>query len=154
MTEDLYGPTSLRRNDTILLRESKINSKFARLQEGSSEQFIIMGDSAYKKNTHLTSYHAKRTMIRDYIKWNKSMKHVLISIEWNYGTCASLFSYIRRPEKFKVLGSERVSKIYTVATLFRNFHVALYGCQTSKYFDLPIPENMLSHYINQTNFTS
>ena len=152
MTEDLYGPTSLRRNDTILLRESNINSRFASLQQGHEEQYIIMGDSAYKKNTHITSYHSKNSMIQDYIKWNKAMKHVRISIEWNYGTCASLFSYIRRPEKMKLLASERVSKIYTVAILFKNFHVCLYGCQTSKYFDMPIPDNMLENYINQTIF--
>ena len=151
MTEDLYGPTSLRRNDTILLRDSDINNKFARLQTGATDQYVIMGDSAYKRNSHLTSYRQKSDDAKNYVKWNKAMKHVRISIEWNYGTTASLFSYVRRPEKFKILGSEKTSKIYTVATLFRNFHVALYGSQTSKYFDLPMPPNLLSHYIKQTD---
>ena len=150
MTEDLYGPTSLRRNDTILLRESEINDRFASLQAGNPEQFIMMGDSAYKRNSHLTSYKQKGDNVSDYVKWNKSMKHVRISVEWNYGTTASLFSYVRRPEKMKILGSDKTSKIYTVATLFKNFHAALYGCQTSKYFDLPMPRDMLSHYVNQT----
>ena len=88
------------------------------MQKESDEQFFIKGDSAY-----LTSYHSKDELIRDYVKWNKLMKHTRISIELNYGTCASLVAYLRKPEKFKVLGSERVSKIYTVAML--------YGCQSS-----------------------
>ena len=37
-----------------------------------------------------------------------------------------------------------------IATLFKNFHVALYECQSSKYFRLAIQDDMLEHYNNQT----
>lgn len=91
-------------------------------------------------------------MIDNYIKWNKSMKHVRISIEWNYGVTGTLFKFTRNKDKFKILDNSRVSKIYTVATLFRNFHIMFYGGQTSKYFKLEIPYNMIVNYLNQIDF--
>ena len=80
------------------------------------------------------------------------MKHARISMEWNYMVTGSLFKYVKCVNKLKILANARVVKIYTVATLFKNFYVALYGCQSSKYFRLAILENMLEHYINQTDF--
>jgi len=81
------------------------------------------------------------------------MKHVRISIEWNYGVTSSLFKYVANPRKLKLLKcANRVSKIYTVATIFRNFWVAVNGCQSSKYFNLVMPENMLVNYIHQRDF--
>ena len=81
--------------------------------------------------------------------WNAAMKRVRISIEWNYGYTATLFKYIQNHSKLKVMQSKNVAKVYTVATLFRNFHVAAYGGQTSNYFDLTT--NFLAAYINQTD---
>jgi len=34
-------------------------------------------------------------MEREAVQWKKSMKHVRISIEWNYGVTGSQFLYIR-----------------------------------------------------------
>ena len=85
--------------------------------------------------------------------WNNAMKRVRISIEWDYGFTASLFKYICTESKLKLLkDSEKVSKVYTVATLLRNFYIALYGCQTSNYFNFDIPNDMLDKYINQSDF--
>ncbi len=148
----MYGPTSVRRNDLALLRQSRINARFAEEQLNEVNQYIIMGDSAYNKDSHLTSYHKLNHMIENYIKWNKAMKHVRISIEWNYGITGTLYKYTRSKNKFKIFNSSRVSKIYTVATLFRNFHIMCYGGQTSKYFQLEIPQGMLVNYIHQIDF--
>ena len=52
----------------------------------------------------------------------------------------------------KVLESSTVSKVYIVATLLRNCHVALYGSQSSNYFNLVLPEDMLEKYLSQTDF--
>ena len=149
-TVDMFVPTSLRRNDLTLLRLSNINDRQAELQHGSEEQYMTFGDSAYKRRSHLTSYYADiDELIR---RWNRRMKRVRISIEWNYGTTASLFKYICCKRKLKVLQSTNVSKIYTVCTLLRNIHIALYGCQTSNYFDLDIPDNFLEKYLMQEDF--
>ena len=66
------------------------------------------------------------------------MKRVRISIEWNYGTTAALFKCVCNKHKLKLLQSKSVSKIYTVATILRNLHIGLYGCQSSNYFDLDV----------------
>ena len=53
-----------------------------------------MGDSAYKKKSHITSYHRADELIEDFKAWNNAMKKVRISIEWDYGYTASLFKYV------------------------------------------------------------
>lgn len=148
-TEDIYGPTSVRRNDLVLLRLSNIVGRFRALQEGNEYQYVIFGDSAYGKDSHLSSYHKAIHLIPDFIRWNKAMKHVRISIEWNYGLCGTLFRLTRNPDKLKILKNQYVSKLYTVATIFRNLHCCCYGNQTSRYFKLDMPENMMHKYINQ-----
>jgi hypothetical protein len=51
-TVDMFGPTSLRRNDLTLLRLSNINDRQAKLQRGSEDQFMTFGDSAYKRRSY------------------------------------------------------------------------------------------------------
>ena len=55
ITIDLYGPMSLRRNDLTLLRESNIVNRLREVQDGQADQYVMFGDSAYKKQSHLTS---------------------------------------------------------------------------------------------------
>ena len=150
-TVDLYGPTSLRRNDLTLLRESNINDRQAELQRGCEDQYMTFGVSAYKRRSHLTSYYCDIDELNR--RWNRRMKRVRISIEWNYGTTASLFKCICCKRKLKVLQSTSISKIYIVCTLLRNIHIALYGCQTSNYFDIDIPDDFLEKYLMQEDFT-
>ena len=68
------------------------------------------------------------------------------------GTTAALFKYVCCKRKLKVLQSTKVSKVYTVATILRNLHIALYGCQTSNYFELDIPDDFLEKYLRQDDF--
>jgi hypothetical protein len=115
--------------------------------------FCNSGDSAYKTNSHLTSYHRAEDFIPEFKEWNKKMKKVRVSIEWNYGVTASLFKAVNNLEKLKLLNNQkRVSKIYTVATILRNIHAGYYGNQSSQYFNLTLPPNFVRHYINQTDF--
>lgn len=59
---------------------------------------------------------------------------------------------IIKRDKLRALagGDPNALKLYIVATLFRNFHVWLYGCQTSNYFNITYsnPEELLAKYIN------
>ena len=80
------------------------------------------------------------------------MKKVRMSIEWSYGHTVSLFKYVGIKHKLKVLADVKVQKVYTVATILRNIHAALYGCQASSYFDISLPTNFTEHYLNQTDF--
>jgi len=79
------------------------------------------------------------------------MKSVRIAIEWNYGYTASLFKYVGNTVKLKMLKGYTVSKVYIVATFFRNIHVILNGCQSSNYFNLRFadPIHWLECYLYQ-----
>ena len=78
---------------------------------------------------------------------NSAYSKVRISIEWNYMTTANLYGYLRKLDKLKILGSNVVAKIYTVATLLRNCDVAIYGSETSSYFNIAFPENFMESYM-------
>ena len=80
------------------------------------------------------------------------MKKVRISIEWDYGHTASLFKYLTNTEKLKIMKSPTVSKIYTVCTILRNLHIGFYGCETSNYFNVILPEDFNEKYLTQTDF--
>ena len=138
---DFTSDYSLRRNDLTLLRESDVNNSFARMQLAENEDYIIFGDSAYKLQSHLRSYFTAAEGIPGYDRWNRHMKRLRISIEWNYGHQASLFKYLISSGKLKLLGSENVSRVFIVTVLLRNLHTGFYGSQSSQYFNLPIPPN-------------
>ena len=91
----MLGPTSLRHNDLILLRESNINYRRAALS--------IFEDSTYKVKSNLKSYFMHKDNTASMKAWNNSMKKVRISVEWNYGFTASLFKYICNDAKLKLL---------------------------------------------------
>lgn len=163
-TVDMFGPTSLRRNDLDLLSESNINDRLAALQAHVDYLYHmkIFGDSAYRIRSHCRSYHQLQHLrplltdeeYDDLKEHNYRMKTVRISIEWNYGVTAKLFRYMQNMDKLKLLQSDAVAKVYTVATIFRNFHVAKYGGISSNYFGLnaAVRPDFLHHYINQINF--
>lgn len=166
-TNALDGPTSLRRNDNALLRISDINDRMLRQQEEEGDDdelddddkykhhFVIFGDSAYRTQSHIKSYvkiDAQDPNAYYLRKWHSAMKKTRISIEWNYGTTGSLFKYFANHQKLKLLECNTVTKVYTVATLLRNCHAGLYGCQTSNYFNISAPSDFIEHYLSQTDF--
>jgi hypothetical protein len=143
MTADLHGPASLRRNDLHLLARSELNQRLHDLS-----RLGAYGDSIYPHLTNiLSSWRYENNTVR-MIEENNAFKSVRISIEWNYMVTAGLFKYLAHFEKLKVLGSDNVSKVYTVATILRNCNVTMYGSMTSNYFELEIPNNMFENYIN------
>lgn len=152
LTVDMYGPESLRRHDLTLLTDSDINNRMAAVQLGAPVQYIMFGDSAYFTKSHLAVYLKDYDGVADFIAWNLAMKRVRQSIEWNYGVTASKFKYVQNHYKLKILHSDNVAKVYTVATIFRNLNVGLYGGQCSNYFNLRLPDNFIEHYINQVDF--
>jgi hypothetical protein len=90
---DIFGPTSLRRNDMRLFSDSNINDRIAALQLDELMQMVMFGDSAYLKLSHTRSY-IKDGNEADK-RWNRHARRVRVSIEWNYGATASLFPYLQ-----------------------------------------------------------
>ena len=81
-TIDLYGPTSVRRNDLKLLADSHINARLFRL---FGERWKMYGDSIYPRLSNLTSSWRCKPKTPRMKAENHFMKSVRIAIEWNYG---------------------------------------------------------------------
>ena len=149
-TIDMYGPTSLRRNDLVLLRESNINHRIATLQIGEQDmQLKIFGDSIYPHLSHLYTYRKGQNLSEAQRTFNYKVKAVRIAIEWNYGATVKIWSYLRNIDKLKVLcQSRKAMKVYTVAIILKNCRLCLYGGQSSSYFKIIIDDRMLERYVN------
>ena len=148
----MYGPSSLRRNDLRLFTQSRINQRFNDCQLNNLLQLVIYGDSIYPHLSHTRSRWDDEIINDNRKAENKAFTKVRISIEWNYKTTGQLYGKVRQPDKLKILDEGTVAKLYTVCTILRNCHVALYGSQTSEYFELSIPENFLEHYMQVQGF--
>ena len=142
-TIDLFGPTSVRKNDLKLLANSHINARVAALYG----LFCLYGDSIYPRMSNLKSAWKQRNQTPQQKLENKTMKSVRISIEWSYGAVSNLFHYLRNLDKLRLLRSEHLKRVYTVCHLLRNCHVALYGGIESNYFDITLPDDMLEMYL-------
>ena len=158
-TWDLFGPLPIRQNDLHLLRESKILDRWKNSIQNNDIENVpsmkIFGDSAYKFREHIFTYFSREHNQELSELLNYALKAVRISIEWNYGHTVQLFKALSKIDKLRALAGKSGNslKLYTVATLFRNFHVWLYGSQSSNYFEIQHsdPELLLEKYINQDN---
>jgi len=150
-TIDLYGPTSVRRNDLKLLADSHINARVPALQperpKDGPPMIGMYGDSIYPRMSNLRSAWKHKNQTRGQKLENKVMKSVRISIEWSYGAISNLFHYLRNIDKLKVMRSTHLAHVYMVCSLLRNCHVALYGGIESNYFNLTLPSNMLELFL-------
>ena len=113
MTAHMYGPTSLRRNDLKLLRESQLNQKFEQIQRGKPLQLTFYGDCIYPRLSHLHSSWRANDLTAWQKEENKRYTKVRVSIEWNYMIRGNLYGYVRDINKLKILKSSNVSKVYT-----------------------------------------
>ena len=106
-----------------------------------------MRNTSYS-HSHVVSYFTvERTP--QLASFNYALKSVRISIEWNYGATATDFAFLKNTDKLRLMESSNVAKVYTVATLFRNFKVGLYGSQTSNYFNIVPPADFIEKYVHQ-----
>ena len=98
MCEDIYGPTSLRKNDLRLLGNSRLNGRLNALPR----QWQTYGDSIYPLLTNIMSGG----------QHSQSWKKLRCSIEWNYSvTSYNLFKYLSHFNKLRLLSSEKISKV-------------------------------------------
>jgi hypothetical protein len=112
------------------------------LQRGQEIQCKMFGDSIYPFRSHLLSYWSHEPNVRQ-AQLNGAVKSVRIAIEWNYGLTSNLFHYLRNLDKLKVMEEGVICRIYTVCVILRNCHIALYGGQSSNYFDIVTEPDML-----------
>ena len=102
--------------------------------------------------SHIRSYIVEQEDIWDYAHINSALKRVRISIEWDYGGTAMSFRYLQNELKLILLESTLVFKVYLVATFLRNLKSAIYGNQSSNYFEIQQRKDFIYYYINQLDF--
>ena len=73
---------------------------------------------------------------------NECMNSCRESIEWNYGDCQKLFSYLDYNKKLP-MRKIPLGKIFLCAMLMRNALVAIRGNNTSLFFRYVFPSNFL-----------
>ncbi len=143
LTVDICGPTSLRRNDLKLLGDSDLNNRLRAVN--LHHKRTAFGDSIYVFLSNIRTYWP---FGREHE--NRAMKKLRVSIEWNYMSTAMLFQLLQSWQKLRILDGENVRRLYIIGTILRNCHVILYGCQTSSYFNLVMPDHILEAYVNGT----
>jgi len=120
MTIDMHGPTSLRRNDLLVLACSRLIPRLNALYEHEQLKILIYGDSIYPHIGSLISSHRNRVNTPRQKLENNTYKSVRVSIEWNYGNTANLFNYLKNLDKLRLLNNQNCVRFYRVCTLLKN----------------------------------
>ena len=130
MCMHLFGPKSFRRNDCRLLSLSNINDMVAQVQAELpfNDQRVMWGDGIYPIMSHLLS---RVVDVNDHI----NMSGIRIGNEWNYGSTATLFPFVKNKVNLKIRKCRNIANYYVVATILRNIVCCLYGNVTSSYFE-------------------
>ena len=117
----MYGPESVRHNDSFTLDDSNIEQRFEALQAGDPFFFKIHGDSAYVNGVVLAT------------GGGRGMASVRESIEWTYKDLKTLWKYMDYRHVLQ-LRKQPIAKIFFVCMLLRNALVTMHGSQSVEYF--------------------
>jgi hypothetical protein len=133
MDFEVFGPRSVRRNDSYTLDKSNIEEKLHVLQLGRRRVFGMFGDSAYFPTPYLS------------VANSKGMSAVRQTIEWSYKDLKTIWKFLDWKRCLK-LRKQPIAKIAFVAMILRNAHVTLNACQTAEYMQMipPTLEEWLS----------
>jgi hypothetical protein len=140
MNFHVWGPISIRHNDSNSLFDSHINRLIVDLQLGNNFQFVVYGDSAYIHipDSHVLARHNNNPNSARHILENRALSSSREVIEWDYGDVGSMWSFLKFSPNLKTRGMYSV-ETYLTAMSLRNMHVTMNGCNTSNYFSLGPP---------------
>ena len=92
---DVYGPSSVRKNDVEQLKESNINTRLRDLLvKHNMRRFAVYGDSAYSVMSNLFGRHEGDNLIDELKLENLGMAAVRETIEWVNKDIKSKFAFI------------------------------------------------------------
>ena len=135
LTAAVYGPTSARHHDRMLLSWSGIDNLLWNLQYGRPK-YCFYGDHAYRgfsrciRFRHFPALFAPLTP-RQRLE-NVALNRVRTSIEWSYGLVTRKWHLATEPDRFKLeTDPEVVMEQVRVLHLLTNCHVCLHGSNVS-----------------------
>jgi len=128
MNLHVWGPVSVRHNDSYTLNKSDIEEKLRALQERLEFQvtYKMFGDSAYFPGEIMA------------VGGGRGMSSVRETIEWDYKDLKVLWKYCDYRVGLKLF-KQPVGKIIFVSLLLRNAHCTMNGNQTAEYFSMQPP---------------
>ena len=141
-----WGPVSVRHNDLYTLGHSHIIDLISNLQIGWAKQYLIYGDSAYPRGTHLASRHEGDDLTEREKLENKCLSSCRECIEWNYGNCNAMWKMMKFKHALQLRRSI-IGKYYFTAMLLFNAYVTMNANQTAEYFNCVPPT--LEHWTSR-----
>ena len=89
--------------------------------------------------SNTTSSNSRMSSVRrDTGRGAGGLRHLVHSLEWQFGKILQEFAFLDFRKKIKVL-LQPVGKYYTVGALLANCHTCIYESQTGDYFGLNAP---------------
>jgi hypothetical protein len=133
-----YGPCEGRRHDTTLLRRSELLPHFD-ANCATFDGFMMYGDPAYGLSKSIMVGYKGNNLDWQKKEFNRSMRQVRQSVEWNFGRMKTLWAAIAFKMHQKIMLTP-VGKIVGLAMLFTNVHCCVNrGNQISTYFGCDPP---------------
>ncbi len=134
----LSDPWPANRHDITMYRQSGVGQDVAAMGAGMQPVPCLYGDPAYI-GEHTVTLHspykgANNTLDED--AFNKAMQPLRLPVEWVFGAVKTQWGFLRE-KGIQKLCQNKIGTHFKVAVLLYNAHVALYGSQTSKYFECP-----------------
>ena len=121
MDIDVYGPESVRHNDSFTLDDSFMEDRWGELFEGDAIWSKIFGDSAYVTGRVLQC------------GGGRGMASVRESIEWTYKDLKGEWKYMDYRHVLQ-LRKQPIAKIFFNCMLLRNAYITMHGSQSCEYF--------------------
>lgn len=137
---------SVRRHDTFLVAESKINERMAEIQQGNIDQYCLYGDSAFSMMySHVTCHYKGVNLSNRQKAFNHCMNQCRESVEHIIKEIKCKFKFINYYQDLKVF-QQYISNIIFSTVLLTNCYTCLLGNQVSEYYLLQPPK--LEEYMN------
>ncbi|KXJ10650.1 hypothetical protein AC249_AIPGENE23915 [Exaiptasia diaphana] len=134
----LFGPIEGKRHDAFMLGVSDLQQQLQRITKPNGDPYVVYGDPAYGISQNIISPYRGAHLTALQQQFNSEMSKARIIVEWVFGKIKQYFAYLDFKKNLKVL-LQPVGKYYLVGALLTNCHTCLYGCVTSKYFDVEPP---------------
>ena len=142
-TIDFYGSPILSRNQDSLLVESELERRLELTWEQHTRTHRVLG----RRNHHSTQ---SANIVDTYKNSDPLISELGCEVEWNFGAMISFFGLLQNSSRLRVMSEGTVTKIFYVAAILRNCHIALYGNCSSRCFNISLDEDMLEKYLQKS----
>lgn len=134
----VFGPLSARRPDSFSLISSKLVPRLALLMNDMDVKYCCFGDSAYSRETYITTYKSGDNLTEWQIQENACFTSIREPHEWSY---RDLKNYWKALDYRRILQvqSMKVGHMFLTAMILKNAYTCFNGNEASEYFNYKGP---------------